>query len=214
MRCVAQGLVLAGLLLAATAQAQPSGGRKYSCWTDEQGHRACGDRVPPESAKQGRKVFGKDGRVVQTVPRELSPEEQVEANRQAEAAAAAKRAREAAVAYDRFLLDTYSSVRDIERARDERIITLDGRLRLTEQAIAGDEKSLAGLNTQAEGLLKQGKTPDKKLRRQILGVQKTLNDNRNAAEQIKTDRSALEAKFTRDMQRYQELRAAVTSEAE
>lgn len=215
MKSAVSGLLLAGLLLAGSAEAQQaSATRKFQCWTDEQGHRACGDRLPPEAARHERQVFGQDGRVVKVVPRERTPEERVEDARRAEEAAAAERAREAAAAYDRFLLETYTSVRDLERARDERILTLDGRLRLAEKAVSDDEKSLAGLNAQAETLLKQGTDPDARLKKQLRRVQKTLSENRTAAEQIKADRSALEAKYARDMARYQELRAAAISEAE
>jgi len=47
---LAMALLLAAVAMPAAAQqkqAIPAGKKKFQCWTDENGNRACGDRVPP-----------------------------------------------------------------------------------------------------------------------------------------------------------------------
>lgn len=203
-KTVVSTLLLAGLLAALPAQAQ-SGTRSIQCWTDDHGQRACGDRVPPEYASQERQVFDKAGRVVQTRPREKTPEELAEEARLKREAAEQKALAEKAAAYDRFLLDSYSSVKDLERARNDRLLTIDGRVGLTRQAVTGDEKSLVGLKVREEALLKANKPVDATLRKQMAGVQKTLRDNRNAITRFGEDREKVCSDFDRDIKRYQEL---------
>jgi hypothetical protein len=210
MRFVATALLAASLLAAADAGAQATTAtRKYQCWTDASGQRACGDRVPPEYASEERQVFDRQGRVVETRPRQKTAEELAEENRRVAEAAAAKRRIEEAAAYDRFLLDTYSSGRDLERARDERFATLDSRLRLTEKAVADDEKALAGLEARVDALLQKDKEPDATLKKQLRNVKRTLHNNRTAIERIKADRIAIDAKFSQDILRYQQLRFGI-----
>src|SRR3546814_4544232 len=67
---LAMTLVGGGLL---STSAIAAGG--VQCWTDNQGHRACGDTVPPQYAKQQREVFDEQGRVRQVKPREKTEAE-------------------------------------------------------------------------------------------------------------------------------------------
>lgn len=198
--------ILFGLLFfvaASAAQAQSSA-KKFQCWTDENGQRACGDRVPPQYAKEQRQVFDSQGRVIETRERQKTPEELAEAERQAVEAAETKRKQEAEAAYDRFLRDSYSSVKDLERARNERLATLDGRSNLARQAVESDEKSKAQLQSRIELQAKNGKPADD-LQKQMRAVDKTLRENRAGIEQMQKDRERVCAEFLRDILRYQEL---------
>jgi len=199
--------ILFGLLLsvvACAAHAQSSAPKKFQCWTDERGQRACGDRVPPQYAKEQRQVFDSQGRVIETRERQKTPEELAEAERQAAEAAEAKRQQEAEAAYDRFLRDSYSSVKDLERARNERLATLDGRSNLARQAVESDEKSKSQLQSRIELQTKNGK-PAEDLQKQLRAVDKTLRENRAGIEQMQKDRERVCAEFLRDILRYQEL---------
>jgi hypothetical protein len=201
MQRILFGLLLSVVACAAHAQSVP---KKFQCWTDEKGQRACGDRVPPQYAKEQRQVFDSQGRVIETRERQKTPEEIAEAERQAAEAAEVKRQQEAEAAYDRFLRDSYSSVKDLERARNERLATLDGRSNLARQAVEGDEKSKAQLQSRIELQTKNGK-PVEDLQKQMRAVDKTLRENRAGIEQMQKDRERVCAEFLRDILRYQEL---------
>ena len=193
--------LLMSLALPAAAQTQQ---KKIQCWTDAQGHRACGDHVPPEYAKQERKTIDSQGRTVGTRQRERTPEE-VAADERAAADAAAEKARvEKQAAYDKFLTDSYSSVKDLERARNERLATLDGRVNLANQAVAASEKSRDELRRRIDALLKKSR-PVEVPQKQLRETEKSLRDNRAAIGQMQQDREHVCADFLRDIRRFQEL---------
>src|SRR5690348_5110398 len=94
-------LALAATLAVAPALPQTAQ-KKIQCWTDKEGKKMCGDRVPQEYAGQKREVI-KDGRVVDTVKAAKTPEE-IEADKRQQAAVEEAKRKEL---YDRQLLETY-----------------------------------------------------------------------------------------------------------
>ena len=52
----------AALSLTLLAASAPAMAGKIVCWTDDDGKRACGDRVPPKAARKERTVMDEDGR--------------------------------------------------------------------------------------------------------------------------------------------------------
>ena len=200
---IAALLVSVALPVAAQQQVQQKP-KKIQCWTDAQGNRACGDHVPPEYARQERKTIDNQGRTIGTHEREKTPEE-IAAEERAAADAAAEKVRvEKQLAYDRFLTDSYSSVKDLERARNERLATLDGRVNLANQAVVASEKSRDELRRRIDGLLKKSRPVDVP-QKQLRETEKGLRDNRAAISQMQKDREHVCADFLRDIRRYQEL---------
>jgi hypothetical protein len=208
MTKITGGILAASLLMALAlpvAAQQQLAPKKIQCWTDAQGNRACGDHVPPEYAKQERQTVDSQGRTRETLQRQKTPEEIAVEQQAAAEAAAARALADRQAAYDRFLVDSYSSVKDLERARNERLATLDGRMNLANQSIEGSEVSKAELRKRIDVMLKKGRpvtVPQKQLRE----VEKTLRDNRAAIEQMQKDREQVCVDFLRDIQRYQELK--------
>lgn len=205
MTKIAGGATIVALLMSlawpAAAQTQQ---KKIHCWTDAQGHRACGDRMPPEYASQERKTIDAQGRIVETIRRERTPEELAAEQKAAAEAAAAKLQMERQAGYDRFLVDSYSSVKDLERARNERLATLDGRANLARQSIASSEESRSVLQVRVDSQLKKGRSPEM-AQKQLREVEKILRDNRAAIDQMQKDRERVCMDFHRDITRYQEL---------
>lgn len=203
-------VVLAVVWLAASA---PSRAGEIVCWTDNNGHRACGDRVPPEYAKRERQVYDPSGRIVETLPRQKTAEEIAEAERRA---AADKAARDLAVeqaAYDRFLLETFSGVGELIKARDARLQLIDTRLKLAEKSLADNEVGIQQLQEQIADAEKDEKKVPERLDKQLKEFQRTLTGNRRAVEKLKKERAELVTKYDRDITRYRELTAAPPSPA-
>ena len=143
-----KAILLGALMLAlcaAPAVAQKQG-RKVQCWTDDKGQRMCGDRVPPEYADKERKVINQKGYVVETKKGARTPEEIAEDERKNKEAEDAKKRAE----YDRALQQTYRNVKDIEMMRDERLASLDSRIRITETNLTDTEKVLEDLKGRAD----------------------------------------------------------------
>lgn len=189
------------LLLSLYLACLPAVAKPIVCWTDDKGQRACGDRVPPEYARKERQVFNERGMVVDTKPREKTPEEIADAERKAQQEREAKRAAEAQAAYDRFLRQTYTSVAEIETARDSRLAALDARLQLAEKALSDSEAALTDLRSRSE---EDAEDADK-LARQIRAFEASRDSNGNAVASLRKEREELAASYRRDIARYREL---------
>lgn len=189
------------LLASAPLALAQAPGKKIQCWTDKGGNRMCGDRVPPEYAGNKRDIV-KDGRVVETVKAARTPEEIAEEKRKKQEAEDARRRAD----YDRALLETYRSAKDIQTMRDERIFMLDSRITAAEKNSATTDKSLADLRARAEQQAKDGKPVDEKLAKQIKQFERDQVRNAKQLERNRTERAEIETKFNADLARYYELR--------
>lgn len=203
-----RGWAVLGLMLSAGAAAQPAAqSHRVQCWTDERGQRACGDSVPPQYVGQERQVFDGQGRV-----REVRPREKTDAEYAAEMQAAREREEAAKRAqkqrdYDRFLLGTYNSEKDIEHARNERIAMLDGRQRVAARTIDDNEKAVAQQQARIDALVKAGKTPGPGLTQKLDDLKRTLEANRQAHAEFDAEKREVAEKYGADLARYRALRA-------
>lgn len=205
MRIATPLLAVLTLALSSTVLAQ-AGTKRYQCWTDENGRRACGDRVPPQYAQTERRVYDGDGRVVEIKERQRTPEELAALEAQRKAQIEAQRKEREQREYDRFLLSTFNSVRDLEKMRDERLATLDGRIGLARKALNDNEATLKQLRDQAARAESANKKVPERVQRQIREFEKSLGDNRKGLEQMLADREQIEIKFASDLERLKALR--------
>lgn len=186
--------LLAGLLAVIFAAPWPSllAAGAVQCWRNDADQRVCGDAVPPSEVRRQRELVDPRGVTQKVLPAQKSAA-------QVETETRALQAREKAQAYDHYLLQSYSSVADIERTRDERIAVLDGRFRLAEKALADTEATLADLNQRAA---------DPRLHARIDEFNAAKTDHTEALKRIRGEREKIGADFARDIQRYRELRPA------
>src|SRR5260370_14295545 len=117
------------LLLATTsfsAGAAPPNGRKLYKWVDEQGVIHYGDHIPPEYASQEQHVVNSQGIETEHIEAQKTPEQMAaEEKKRFEAEQKASR--------DKNLLNTYVSVSEIERLRDQRRALLSDQIQVTGQ---------------------------------------------------------------------------------
>jgi hypothetical protein len=122
--------VLCVVLLFATSSfsagaAEPSGRKLYK-WVDEQGVTHYGDRIPPEYASQEQHIINARGVETERIEAQRSPEQMAaEDQKRIDAEQRASR--------DKNLLNTYSSVAEIERLRDQRLALLTDQIKVTGQ---------------------------------------------------------------------------------
>ncbi|MHB8477349.1 MAG: DUF4124 domain-containing protein [Steroidobacteraceae bacterium] len=116
-------------MLAAAGLAAATGtgtGRTVYKWVDAQGVTHYGDHIPPEYAAQEQRVINAQGVEIsrleaQKTPEQLAAEEQKKTD--------AQQARDR----DRNLLNTYASVQEIERLRDQRMTLVSDQIKVTSQ---------------------------------------------------------------------------------
>lgn len=186
--------------------APQQGGKKIQCWTDSKGQRSCGDSVPPADAQRERELYNNRGVIVAKKARQLTPEEAIEADRIVAAEMAAAKLSAEQRAYDKFLTDTYSNVKELEAARTMREQMLDGRMGLVKKAIVDNEKSLKDLRERAQAKKKSNPKADKRLQDQVKKYEVSLLDNQKSAIQLQEEKEKMVAKFNQDIERYKVLR--------
>lgn len=201
LRSALLGCVLMSLCTAASAD----GNRKIHRWVDEEGRVHFGDVVPPSQAKQGRQELNERGLTVREVERAKTKEEIAEERRLAEIKAVQERIARERAAQDRILLDTYSSLAVMEEARDAKIATITGQIRLTEGNLASLQKQANELMDRAAGLERSGRPVPDALQKDIFSTQGQIQRHLEFIVDKQKEQEAIRAQFARDMARYREI---------
>jgi hypothetical protein len=199
--------ILAAVLLMTGAQCvHAQAGRKVYKWVDAQGQVHYGDVVPPEYAAKEKDVINAEGVPIEHVDALKSPE-QVAAEEQKTAAAEELRHR------DQNLLNTYVSLQEIERLRDQRLSLLSDQMKVTNQFLdilngrlsklersslrykpySDDPKAVPMPDQVAEDLVRMDND--------ILTQRQNLREKQN-------EETTMRAQFDSDITRFKELKAS------
>ena len=173
-------------------------------WVDEQGVVHYGDSIPPQYAQQAATVINKQGMTVGHVD---APRTEAQLAQQAAAAAQAAQQKQ----HDAFLLATYTSPRDIESLRDERLTQLRGQQAATQKYIDTLSERLSALTARAQNFKPYSPRPDARrmpddLAEQIVHTTNDIRTQREALVTSQTDESNVRQQFQADIDRYKELR--------
>ena len=204
------GRVLAAVLLltgALDVQAQQSSSsRRLYKWVDSQGQVHYGDVVPPEYAAQEKDVINGQGVEIEHLDAQKSPEQQA-AEEQKRRSAEELRHR------DQNLLNTYVSLQEIERLRDQRLSLLSDQMKVTNQfleilngRLSKLEKSSLRYRPYSDDP-KAAPMPDQvaedlvRMDNDILTQQQNLREKQN-------EETTMRAQFDSDITRFKELKAS------
>jgi hypothetical protein len=114
------------LIASAGITAGAQSGRTLYKWVDQQGVTHYGDHIPPEYAGQEQHVINSQGVEINHLEAQKTPEQMAaEDQKKLEAVQSQNR--------DRNLLNTYASVAEIERLRDQRVTLLSDQIKVTSQ---------------------------------------------------------------------------------
>jgi hypothetical protein len=201
-------LAFAGLAPVAANAGPGNGGDKGITyrWTDEQGVVHYGDRIPPQYAQKERAVLNSRGVEVR----------RLDAQKTAEQAAAEARTQQGALRqkqHDAFLINNYTSVKDIEALREIRLDQLRGQKSSAEQYVESLHSRLSALQTRARMFKPYSPRPDARRMPDDLAIDlvHTLNELRtqnNVVSVKNEEETALKEQFQADIDRYRELHAA------
>jgi hypothetical protein len=120
-------LLCAALASGMASAAPPSdNGRVLYKWVDKDGVTHYGDRVPPEYATQEQHVLNSRGYEINHLDAQKTPEQMAADDRKRQDA-------EQRQLRDKNLLNTFASVQEIERLRDQRIQLVADQIKVTSQ---------------------------------------------------------------------------------
>ncbi len=191
---------LSGLALSGPAHA------RMKCWTNHEGVKECGNKIPPEYAQQEYEELGKGGLVRETTERAKTDKELAEARRIKEEMAEQKKLVAEQKKQDAILLATFSNVGDIERARDERVTALDASIKLTQ---ARSEKIQLDLDKRiqtAADAERAGKVPPEALLKDIESLKRQIKNNDTFIETKRTEQDEIRKAHAKDIERFKKLK--------
>ncbi len=196
--------VIAAALLLAPMALLAQAGNLYR-YTNAQGVTVVDYQVPSDYVGKGYEVLNADGMVIQVVPRELTEEEKKVRNAQQELEAAASAEEQRLREWDESLLLRYSTVADIEAARERALRDL--RIRLS--ILKGNKRSLKqqaeNYQAQAADMERSGQKVDVDRLAAIENVQKEIETTDRAIDDRAKEIEEVSAAFQQDMERFEML---------
>jgi len=178
--------------------------RKLYKWTDKQGQVHYGDQVPPEFADEERHVMNARGVEVGHVDATKTPEQQAAADRKAKEEAT-QRDR------DRNLLNSYVSVQEIERLRDQRVALVSDQIKVTSSFLETLEARQKKLREKSMNFRPYSSKPDAPAMPDQIAddLVRTGNDIRAQQQNLRQKRAeeaTLRKSFASDIERFKELK--------
>ena len=195
------------ILLFSLGQAHTAGvERKLYKWTDKAGQVHYGDQVPPEYASEERHVMNARGVEVDKLEAQKTPEQQAIADSKARDAAALRDR-------DRNLLNTYVSVQEIERLRDQRLALVTGQINVTSAFLETLEARQKKLRAQSMNFRPYSQKPEAPpMPDQIAeDLVRTGNDIRAQQQNLRQKRreeTTLKSSFASDIERFKQLKSS------
>jgi hypothetical protein len=196
-------LVTALTLLSFSMSAQA----RIVCWTNKDGVRECGDKVPPEYAQTDRQELSKQGLVVDEKERAKTEEELAEERRQAELQAEQDKIAQEEARRDKILLDTFSNIDDIEMTRDGKIAAIQTSISLTETRNQKLQAELGKLVEQAANEERAGRTITEDLEKDIESLRRQTKTNDDFIAEKRKEQDEVTKDSARDVERFKELKA-------
>jgi len=192
--------MLSGLAISGSVQA------RIKCWTNNEGVKECGNKIPPEFAQKSHQEIGKGGIVREETERAKTNEELAEAKRLAKIETEEKQKEEEQKKLDKILLGTFDSVSDIERARDERVSALESTIKLTEQRSHKIQLDLTKRIQSAATQERGGKSPPEALLKDIESLKRQMKNNDAFIEGKRAEQEEIKQAHAKDIERFKKLK--------
>lgn len=205
MKTMIKKLFTISVLIFLTCSGLPAQAAKIKCWTNDQGVRECGTRVPAKYSQQGHEVLNKQGMVVDEKDRAKTEEEIEEEKRLAAIKLKEQEAREEQARRDKILLDIYTKVEDIEKARDENIKVIESRITLTRSRIEKTQIDLDKRIQAAAAEERSGNKPNEHMLKDIEVLQKRIKNNEQFIADREEEIQNVRNSYNADIERFKEL---------
>lgn len=201
---VNRAVFMAGLALA-LALADVAGAAKIYKWTDEKGVTHYGESIPPEYKDQAATEMSKQGITVRKWDSANTPEQRKATEGKAAQERADKQRTFEQRRRDMALVNTYTSPKEIDDARDRSLQLPMQVIRTLEPRLKRAQEKLANLQQQATSLTKAGKSVPDGLEQDLADQQTELDGLKAEVERYQAQIQAVKTKYEEDKKRYLEL---------
>jgi hypothetical protein len=210
-------LLIAAALVstAALPQTRQSSGSKKSSGAeavfrcvDTNGQAHFGDSQPPECAGRDTQVLNDRGTVLRVIEGEQSRTTRLKAEA---VDAIARKQRDERALRDRMLIDTYLSVEDIERLRNQRLELLEAQVNVTKQNMVAMRDRQVKLQDQVTRFRPYSDDPEAPplpdhLAEDMVNTVRSLQTYQKSIVSKLAEQEQLKAEFTRDIARFKQLK--------
>jgi hypothetical protein len=200
-------LITCCVVFCAGAVTQPKGVAYYKC-KGANGQIYTGSSMPVECEGRDTDALNARGMVVNTI--EGAGTHSVRMEREATEAAEQKE-KSAQLQRDKVLIETYLSVEEIERLRDQRLDLLTAQLRVAEQHISTLRERLGRLRDQSARFKPYSDKPNAlplpdHMAEDLIGTVKSIAVDEQTIQFKRDEQATLTVKFDRDIGRFKELK--------
>ena len=209
IRTIATTIFLAGVVYATTSAAQDRGSREafFRC-KDRNGQVHYGDSMPAQCAGLDTEVLNERGMPVRLIEGEATRNARLQREL---VEAKARKEKDQRELRDRTLIETYLTVEDIERLRDQRLEQLNATLRVTEQNIVSLRDRQTRLEAQIARFKPYSDKPNapplpENLAAEIVNTVNGLRVYQDSLNANRREQAELTESFASDIRRFKELK--------
>ena len=196
--------LLAALSLALCAHAARSQDFLYR-YVNEQGVTVINYSIPPEYVHKGYEILNRDGSVHKVVPRALTEEELADQSSEAYQARVEAEEAERLRKWDESLLLRYSSIEDIEAARDRALGEIRIRISILRSNVRSLQAQVESNQRRAADAERRGGAVPVEVVAAIDGLQSEIAETERSITEREREMEVVEEGFKRDIERFAQL---------
>lgn len=180
-------------------------------WVDDKGQVHYGDRIPTKYLKSQHEELNDQGVVIKKFEKKKSDEELAKEKAAKEKQAAVNREKmieqRKKALRDRVLTQTFTTVKDIEIARDDRVNAVDTQIQLSQTLIKQNEAKLKKVKQRIKNIEASGRKVPENLHKEVNSVSRQIQTDYQYVEDKNQEKQEIIRKFDGDIQRFRELMA-------
>lgn len=177
-------------------------------YIDENGKTVVSSTLPPKYSQGGYEIINDKGIVIQTVAPRKTEEQLRQEKLEAERREAERLAQKEQERLDTILINSYTDISDIERARDSELDSKDRDIMLLKNNIRRYTRLLEDAQARAARDERLGRELSPKLQKEIAQYKRRIAKEEQSVIDIEEDKSIIDDRYNSSIIRFSELKAA------
>ena len=181
---------------------------KFYRFVDENGKKVVSSTLPPEMSQKGYEIVNEMSVVIETIaPRKTAEQLRQDLLNKKKIDAERKRLREQEQ-LDTILINSYTDILDIERARDSELVAKDRDVMLLKQNIRRLTRLLEDTQTRAARDERLGKTLSAKIQKEVKNFKRRIAQEDDEVLKVEDYKLRIDQRYASSIIRFSELKAA------
>jgi len=186
------------IMVTATLSWSAWGQARYYRYTNKEGVKVMNNKVPPEYVKYGYEIVTLSGEVLEVIAPAPTPEE-------AEKLAAQRQREMELKNWNEYLLKRYSTIADIEAAKERKLKDFDASLSILRGNINNIRGQIEQVQARAADMERSGRKVTESTVDRLLVLQLELKDTEQLLVLREAEKEALAEKYDQDIERFRKI---------